>query len=146
MKLRREQKFIAWFGAALAIAVVAFFVGGALKPEEAPNYLFNLDAPAYQADLGAIAAKSKGGFTGFGDLEGGADRTVLGGRVVEVTTTSLTLETLQGSQTTLRLGATSRLTRLETGSRALIRPGATVIVKRGEQPGEAVAVLVLSQP
>ena len=146
MKLRREQKFIAWLVAAAVIAVAAFLVGGALKPEEPPHYLFDVDAPAYQIDLGAIAAKSKGGFTGFGELEGGSDRTVLGGRVVEVSATSLTLETQQGSKTTLRLGATSKLTRLETGSRALIRPGATVIVKRGEQPGEAAAVLVLSAP
>jgi hypothetical protein len=146
MKLRREHKFFAWIAAALIIAIVAFFAGGALKPEEAPYYLFNLEAPAYQTDLGAIAARSKAGFTGFGELAGGEDHTVLGGRVVEVSATSLTLETQQGSRTTLRLGANSKLTRLETGSRALIRPGATVIVKRGEQPGDAAAVLVVAQP
>lgn len=146
MKLRREQKFIAWGVAAVAIAIVAFVVGGALKPEEPPHYLFDVDAAAYQADIEAIAATSKGGFTGFGELTGGNDRTVLGGRVVEVGPTSLTLETQQGSRTTLRLGPNSRLARLETGARTAIRPGATVILKRGEQPDEAVAVLVVAQP
>jgi hypothetical protein len=146
MKLRREQKFIAWAVAAVVIAVAAFIAGGSLKPEEPPHYLFDVEAPAYQADLGAIAARSQAGFTGFGELAGGDDRTVVGGRVIEANATSLTLETQQGSRTTLRLGAASKLARLESGTRTLIRPGATVIVKRGEQADEAEAVLVVSQP
>jgi hypothetical protein len=146
MTLRREQKFIAWIAAAIAIAVTAFLVGGALKPEEPPHYLFDMEAPAYQTDLAAIAAKSQAGFTGFGELAGGSDRTVLGGRVVEVSATALTLETQQGSATTLRLGPTSKVTRLETGSKASLKPGATVIVRRGEQSGDAAAVLVVSTP
>jgi hypothetical protein len=146
MKLRREQKFAAWTIAAVVLAVAAFIAGGAFKPEEPQHYLFDVEAPAYQTDLGAIAARSQAGFTGFGELTGGDDRTVVGGRVVEVSATSLTLETQQGSRTTLRLGATSRLARLDSGTRALIRPGATVIVKRGEQADEAEAVLVVSQP
>jgi hypothetical protein len=146
MRLRREQKFVAWAAAAAVIAVAAFLAGGALKPEEPRHYLFDLDAPAYKADVKAIAATSQGGFTGFGDTDNGNDRTVLGGRVVEVTATALTLETVQGSRTTLRLGPTSALSRLETGSSALIRPGATVLVKRAANPTDASAVLVLSQP
>ena len=146
MKLRREQKFAAWAAAAVAIAAGAFLGGGALKPAEPPHYLFDVEAPAYQTDLAAIAARSEGGFTGFGDLEGGNDRTVLGGRVVEVSPGSLVLETQQGARTSLRLGPTSRLFRLEAGSRATLRPGATVIVKRGVQPEEAAAVLVVSEP
>jgi hypothetical protein len=121
-------------------------VGGALKPEEPPHYLFDVDAPAFQTDLASIAATSQGGFTGFGELAGGDDRTVLGGRVVEVSATSLTLETPQGSKTALRLGANSKLWRLDTGSSASIKPGATVIVKRGDAADDAAAVLVVSQP
>jgi hypothetical protein len=146
MKLRREHKFIAWGAAAVVIAVAAFFVGGALKPEEPPHYLFDVDAPAFQTDLASIAATSQGGFTGFGELAGGDDRTVLGGRVVEVSATSLTLETSQGSRTTLRLGATSKLWRLDTGSSSSIKPGATVVVKRGDAADDAAAVMVVSQP
>lgn len=146
MRLTRGQKFLAWFVAAIGITVAAFVIGGSLKPVADPHYLFDLDAPAYQADLRTIAATSQGGFTGFGDSGGGDDRTVLGGRVVEVSAASLTLETPTGVRTTLRLGATSRLSRLETASRDQLQPGATVIVVRGEQDGEATAVLVVSQP
>ena len=146
MKLRREQKFIAWGVAAVAIAVAAFLMGGALKPEEPPHYLFDVEAPAFQTDLASIAATSQGGFTGFGELAGGDDRTVLGGRVVEVSPASLTLETQQGSRTTLRLGANSKLWRLDAGSSSSIKPGATVIVKRGAAQDDAAAVLVVSQP
>jgi hypothetical protein len=146
MKLRREQKFIAWGVAAITIAVAAFFVGGALKPEEPPHYLFGVDAPAFQADVESIGATSKGGFTGFGELAGGDDRTVLGGRVVEVSATSLTLETQQGSRTTLRLGANSKLWRLDAVASSSIKAGATVIVRRGTATDEAAAVLVVSQP
>lgn len=146
MKLRREAKFVAWIVAALVSAIAAFVVGGALKPEEAPHYVFDVSAPAYQADLGAIAARSPGGFTGFGELAGGDDRTVIGGRVVELTSSQLIIETQQGAQTTLRLGVNPKLTRLAAGSRQLLKPGATVIVRRGEQQNEAAAVLVLSAP
>ncbi|HEY7467358.1 MAG TPA: hypothetical protein VIB47_11770 [Dehalococcoidia bacterium] len=146
MKLRREQKFIAWGVAAVAIGVAAFLVGGALKPEEPPHYLFDVEAPAFQTDLASIAATSQGGFTGFGELAGGDDRTVLGGRVVEVSATSLTLETQQGSRTTLRLAANSKLWRLDAGSISSIKPGATVIVKRGAAQDDAAAVLVVSKP
>jgi hypothetical protein len=146
MKLRREQKFVAWAVAAVAIAVLAFFAGGALKPAEPPHYLFDVDAPAFQADVQSIGATSQGGFTGFGELAGGDDRTVLGGRVVEASATSLTLETQQGSRTTLRLGPNSKLWRLDSASTSSIKPGATIIVKRGAAEGEAAAVLVVLQP
>jgi len=146
MKLRREVKFFGWVAAALVIALAAFFVGGALRPEAAPHYVFDVSAPAYEANLGAIAARSPGGFTGFGELAGGDDRTVIGGRVVEVSSSLLTIETQQGARTTLRLGANPKLTRLEAGSRQLLKPGATVIVRRGDQQDEAAAVLVLSAP
>ena len=146
MKLRREQKFIAWGVAAIAIAVAAFFVGGELKPAEPPHYMFDVDAPAFQADVDSIGATSQGGFTGFGELAGGDDRTVLGGRVVEVSAASLTLETQQGSRTTLRLGANSKLWRLDAVASSSIKAGATVIVRRGTATDEAAAVLVVSQP
>jgi hypothetical protein len=145
MRIRREHKFLAWGAAAIAMAAAAFVIGGELKPADPPHYLFDVEAPAFQADVGAIAATSQGGFTGFGELDGASDRTVVGGRVVEVSPTSLTLETPEGSRTTLRLGANSKLSKLDAGARAQIRPGANVLVKQGEQEGEAEAVLVLSQ-
>jgi hypothetical protein len=146
MRLTRETKFFAWVGAAIGVAVIAFFTGGQLKPKEQPHYTFDLSAPAYQADLGSIAATSQGGFTGFADLTSGSERTVLGGRVIEFSSTSLILETPSGVQISLRLGDGSRLSRLEPGSRDLLRAGVPVIVRLGDQPDQAAAVLVLAAP
>jgi hypothetical protein len=146
MRLTREVKFGLWSVAAVVIAIAAFFIGGWLKPEEPPYYLFDVDAPAYGADLGSLAAKSPGGFTGFQDLIPGGSRTVLGGRIVDLTDTTMTLETPSGSQTEMRLGESPALTRLEPGSREMLVPGAEVILKLGETEGEAAAVLVVSLP
>ncbi len=57
---------------------------------------------------------------------------MLGGRVVELTAESMTLETPGGAQTQLRLGDTPRLARLESGGRELLQPGVAVMVKLGE--------------
>jgi hypothetical protein len=146
MRLTRGVKFGLWSATAVAVAIVAFLVGGMLKPEEPPYYVFALDAPAYSGDLDALAAKSPGGFTGFEDLIPGGSRTVLGGRVVELTAESMTLETPGGAQTQLRLGDTPRLARLESGGRELLQPGVAVMVKLGETEGIAAAVLVVSPP
>jgi hypothetical protein len=144
MRLTREIKFGLWAAAAVGVAVVAFLVGGMLKPEEAPYYVFDLDAPAYGSDLEALAAMSPGGFTGFEDLIPGGSRTVLGGRVVELNGEDLTLETPAGAQTQMRLLEAPQLTRLESGGRELLQPGVSVIVKLGETEGEAAAVLIVS--
>jgi hypothetical protein len=144
MRLTREIKFGLWAVVAVGVAVVAFLVGGMLKPEEAPYYVFDLDAPAYGSDLEALAAMSPGGFTGFEDLIPGGSRTVLGGRVVELSGEDLTLETPAGARTQMRLLETPQLTRLESGGRELLQPGASVIVKLGDTEGEAAAVLIVS--
>jgi hypothetical protein len=145
MKLTRTVKFAGWTAFAIVVAVLAFVGGRELKPDEDPYYIFETDAAAY-SEVGTIAAVSKGGFTGFGDLEGGDDRTVVAGRVVEVTPTSLVLESQNGSRTTLRLGPQPKLARLLPAARDLLRPGATVQVRKGDTDDEAAAVLVLAQP
>ncbi|HEU0075231.1 MAG TPA: hypothetical protein VFS30_14600 [Dehalococcoidia bacterium] len=144
MRLTREVKFGLWAVVAIGAALAAFLVGGMLKPEEPPYYVFDLDAPAYGSDLEALAAMSPGGFTGFEDLIPGGSRTVLGGRIVELSGEDMTLETPAGAKTQLRLLDTPRLTRLESGGRELLQAGVSVIVKLGETEGEAAAVLIVS--
>ena len=144
MRLTREVKFALWTMAAVAIAAGAFFVGGMLKPEGPPYYVFDLEAPAYGSDLDVLAAMSPGGFTGFGDLVSGGSRTVLGGRIVELTDEGMVLETPGGALTEMRLGDAPKLARLESGGRELLQPDATVIVRLGETEGVADAVLVVS--
>jgi hypothetical protein len=146
MRLTREVKFGIWGAAAVVIAIVAFFVGGALRPEEEPYFLFDVEAPAFGGDLESLAAMSPGGFTGFQDLIPGGSRTVLGGRIVDLSETTMTLETASGALTEMRLQDSPRLSRLEPGSRELLQPGADVIVKLSDVEGEAAAVLVLSLP
>jgi hypothetical protein len=146
MTLTRPVKFGLWMLIAVIVAVAAFVVGGMLKPEEPPHYIFDLDAPAYDVDLNTLGAMSPGGFTGFEDLIPGGSRTVLGGRIVELQGDDMTLETPAGSQTHLRLGETPHLTRLESGGRELLQPGVSVLVKLGDTEGVAAAVLVLSAP
>jgi hypothetical protein len=145
MRLTRTVKFAGWTALAIVVAVLAFVGGRELKPDEDPYYVFETDAAAY-SDVGAIAAVSKGGFTGFGDLEGGDNRTVVAGRVVEVTPTSLVLESPNGSRTDLRLGPQPKLARLLPAGRDLLRPGAAVQVRKGDAADEAAAVLVVAQP
>jgi len=146
MKLTREVKFGIWIASAVGIAVAAFFVGRELKPQEAAHYILDVSAPAYGADLDAIAAKSPGGFTGFGDIVPDGSRTVLAGRIVELTDEGITLEAPDGAQTTMRLGPEPKLARLESGGRDLLLPGASVLVKFGDSEDEAAAVLVISPP
>ena len=144
MRLTREVKFGLWTVTAVAIAAVAFFVGGMLKPEEEPYYVFDLEAPAYGSDLDVLAAMSPGGFTGFGDLVPGGSRTVLGGRIVELTDDGMVLETPGGALTEMRLGDAPKLARLESAGRELLQPGVTVIVRLRETEDIAAAVLVVS--
>lgn len=146
MTLNRELKFGLWVLAALGISVVAFFVGSILKPADPPAYVFDVSAPAYDGDVGGLAAMSPGGFTGFEDLISEGSRTVLGGQIVELTADGVTLESPGGSQTLLRLGDESKIERLESGARDLLQPGVEVMIAAGDTEGVAAAVLVLSTP
>jgi hypothetical protein len=146
MRLTRETKFVFWLMAAVAVAVVAFLAGGSFKGEKAPGYVFDTSAPAYGSDLEMLAAMSPGGFTGFEDLLPVGSRTVLGGHIVELTDESMTLETPAGTRTEMTLGEAPKLARLASGSLDLLQPGATVLVKLGETPDIAAAILVLSAP
>jgi hypothetical protein len=146
MKLTRETKFGLWMAAAVVIAAAAFVIGGSLKGEEPPPYVFDTEAPAFGSDLHRLAAMSPGGFTGFEDLIPGGSRTVIGGHIIELTADSMTLETPAGTRTEMQLGETPRLARLEAGGRDLLQPGASVLVKLGATPDIAAAVLVLSAP
>ena len=124
----RELKFGAWTIAAIIIAAASFFIGGALKPDEPPHYVFETDSDAYQP-ASAVPATTKGGFTGFGEIDGSAARTVLAGRVLEKTATGVVLETPGGQRTSLRFGETPGIARVEPATQTLLRPGITVAVR-----------------
>ena len=70
----------------------------------------------------------------------------LGGRIVDLTDAGMTLETPDGAETQMRLGPEPKLTRLESGGRDLLQPGASVLVKIGDTEADAAAVLVISPP
>jgi hypothetical protein len=142
---QRELKFGAWFIAAVAIAAGAFLVGGALKPAEPPHYVFETEAAAYE-EASKVPATTKGGFTGFGEVDGSNARTVLAGRVVEKTATGVVLETPGGQRTPLRFGATPGISRVEPATQALLRPGVSVAVRLDDSRDVVEAVLVLAQP
>ena len=145
MRLTRELKFGAWALAAVAIGAIAYYAGTALKPGEEPYYIFDTVAPAY-GDPSGIAATSPGGFTGFGETSGSRSRVVVGGRVVEQTADSITLEGVQGQRTSLRFGESPRVLRLDGGNADLLQAGARVAVRLNEAGDTVEAVLVLSQP
>ena len=146
MRRTREAKFLGWVALAVLIGGASFFIGSSLKPDEAPFFVFETAAPAHEVQP-ALAAVSPGGFTGFNDIDGGRARTVVAGRVVEVGPGSLTLEAAGGQRTLLRLRDQPRISRLESGSSELLRPGASVMVKLdSDDTGVATAVLVLSLP
>jgi len=141
----RELKFGAWAIAAVAIAAASFFSGGALKADEPPHYVFETESDAYQP-ASAIPATTKGGFTGFGEVDGSAARTVLAGRILEKTATGVVLETPGGQRTTLRFGETPGISRVEPATQSLLRPGVTVAVRLNDNGDTVEAVLVLAQP
>jgi hypothetical protein len=145
MTLSRQAKFGLWALAAVIIAAASYFAGSALKPGEAPYYVFDTDAPAYGAPA-AIAATSPGGFTGFGESDGSRSRVVISGRVTDLTETGLTLESSLGQRTTLTLGQSPRIYRLEPADAGLLRPGVSVAVRLNEAGDTVEGVLILSQP
>jgi hypothetical protein len=145
MKLSRGAKFGLWALAAVVIGTAAYFVGTSLKPAKEPFYVFETDAPAH-ADPSNVAATSPGGFTGFGDADGGRTRVVIAGRVVEKTGDALTLEGTLGQRTLVRVGDSPRISRLDGGTADLLQPGATVAVRLNAAGDTVEAVLVLSQP
>jgi hypothetical protein len=124
------------------LAAAAFLAGRALHPEAGAASAFDLDADAYEASS-ALAGLSKAGFSGF--TESGAEgRTVISGRVINVTAESITVEGRGGQRSTLRLSGQGQPRRLEAASRDAIRAGVTVIVRRDPGSGVAKAVLVIA--
>jgi hypothetical protein len=141
--MRPTPSTAAWLAAAIVIALGAFLVGRGLRSEPASVAALDLDAPSYTApDQGA--GRSRGGFTGFADAGGLDGRTVLTGRVSRVTSTELVIETATGTSN-VRLTSAQSLRRIEAGTAASIRAGATVAVVRNASD-EVVGVLVLSEP
>jgi hypothetical protein len=133
---------IIWLGVAALIAVAGFFAGRSLHSQSTTASAFELNTDAYQASS-TIAGLSKAGFSGF--TEGGAEgRTVVAGRVVAVTSDSITLEGQGGQRSTLRLAGGGTPGRLEASTLESIRPGVTVLVRRTPGSDEAAAFLVIA--
>jgi hypothetical protein len=146
MMARPEVKLAAWAIVAVLVGIGGFFAGGAIHGDEEPPFVFDTNAPAFDADFHALAVTSPGGFTGFEDLLAGGSRTVLGGRIVEISSTEMTLEGSTGAQTTLRLDGEPAIGLIESGGRELLLPGATVLVRLDETEQMAAAVLVVTEP
>jgi hypothetical protein len=143
---RREVKFGAWLAAAVAIAAVSYFVGSSLKPDEAPFYVYQTEAPAYEQPS-VFAGLSQAGFTGFGELENGDSRTVIAGHVVDITDKGVTLEAAGGQRVSLTFGKNPSVSKLNEGAASDIQPGAKVEVRLAEGTTDTVAaVLVEGQP
>ena len=145
MKLTRQSKFGLWMLAAVAIAAASYFAGSSLRPDEEPHYVFDIEAPAY-GEPSDIAATSPGGFTGYGETDGSSSRVVVGGRVVEMTEGSMTLEGTLGQQTSLEFGESPPILRLASGSAEMLRPGVSVAVRLNAAGDAIESVLVLSEP
>ena len=136
----------AWLAVAVAVSVIAFVVGQSLRQDQAATiYGYELDAATYDAAR-PLAATSRGGFTGFGDIPGFEGATIFGGRVVEITPASLTIESTSGARTSFRLAQTPMTSRLDTSSPSSIRPGMTVVLRQTPGSDTVSSVLIVAEP
>jgi hypothetical protein len=136
------QRYV-WLGAALVVAVAAFFGGRGLRPEERASFVFDTDQPAYD-QAAAVAALSEGGFSGFGEVPGLEGGTVLAGEVTNISADTLTLKPATGAEMTLRVSSGSPVRLIEPSTRAALRPGVTVVVRT--EGDSAEAVLIVAEP
>jgi hypothetical protein len=132
---------VAWVAASIALALLAFFAGRALHGQDTQAASFDLSGPAFETSDAAVGL-SKAGFSGF--TEAGDGRTVISGRIVSTTSDAITVESPSGQRSTLRLTGQAPLSRLEPSTRAALRPGVTVIVRRDGGIGRAA--LVVAEP
>jgi hypothetical protein len=144
MRLTRQTKFGLWAVAAIVLGAGAFFFGSALRPGAEPHYIYQTEAPAYDAPA-VLAATSPGGFTGFGETDGTNSRVVISGRVTDISDSQVTLEGPAG-QTTLRFADSPRIQRLDEGDVSALEPGARVALRLNGAGDRVESVLVLSQP
>jgi hypothetical protein len=143
MTLTRQSKFGLWVLAAVIIGAAAFFVGSSLRPGEEPHFIFDTGAPAYGEPSG-VAATSTGGFTGFGETDGSRSRVVFSGRIVEISGSSVTLESLHGQRTALQFAGSPPLFRIDAADSADLRPGSQVALRLNEAGDTVEGILVLS--
>ncbi|HLF71958.1 MAG TPA: hypothetical protein VI759_07395, partial [Dehalococcoidia bacterium] len=86
---------------------------------------------------------SLGGFSGFGPIADDKGYVVVSGRAVEISSTSLVLETLWGARTTVRLSAPPTVQRLDTAAPGDFKPGDKLLVRVAADGETAEAVLRL---
>ncbi len=142
----RNRKLALWIIAAVAVGAAGFLIGRDLRAAETPAFAFETDASSYEAPK-SLAGRSLGGFSGIDELSGNEGRVVLGGRVVEKTANSVTIETAWGATTTIRItGGQGPLRRLEAADRDALQRGATVLVRVGPGGQDAAGIFVLAPP
>ncbi|HXH20578.1 MAG TPA: hypothetical protein VNN10_01020 [Dehalococcoidia bacterium] len=138
-----SRGLVAWIAMAALVAALGVLAGRALRGSGGGTFDFDATAPAYSAaDL--PMARSRGGFTGFGET-GGLDGSVLvSGRVSAAGPDSITLETSTG-RNVIRLSGEQKL-RILRPHQGSIAPGTTVAVLKKPGTDEAQAVLLLLNP
>jgi hypothetical protein len=131
--------------AAVLLLAAGFIAGRGVRDDDEKSYAPDLTSPSYEP-APPVAGFSRGGFTGFGEVQGFEGRTILGGRIVAVNGASVTVETPGGTQATVRLDpARAPVLLMEGTTRAGLQPGMNVDVIRGEDGRESLSVLVLLQ-
>jgi len=139
-----NRTLIAWVGAGVAVAIVAFLVGRELRPRSSEASAFDLKAPAYESGKPA-AGYSKAGFTGFGETSGPDGRTVFTGRVVAIDAGSMTVDA-GGQRPTVRISSGTSVKRIEPAALSSLRPGASVLVRLTDNQDEAAGILITAEP
>ncbi len=137
-----NQRFAAWIVVAGALVVVCFFAGRALHPKPAAGYAFDQNAAAYNASLPA-AGLSRGGFSGFDTTKTGY--VLFSGRVMSVSTDTLTIQSSTGAQKTFQITADTRIARLEAIDEPLLNAG-DYIVMRLNADGNVTDMLLGAAP
>ena len=139
---RISPRLAAWGGLTIAVAIVAFLAGQQLRPQNPDDFVFDYGAAAYDAPDASVGL-SLGGFSGFGSVGDTNGYVVVSGKAVEVSSTSLVLETTWGARTTVRLTAAPSLQRIDAAAASDFRPGDRVMVRVAPDGETAEAILKL---
>jgi hypothetical protein len=135
-----RNRTLGWTAAGLIVVIAAFATGRALYPTAESSFAYETDAPAYEP-AASVEGRSRAGFAGVG-VSGAIDgQIVFAGRVVDIKSNALTLESVDGVPSVIGISAASPVRVIEAATTAALRPGASVLVQRDGD--DAVAVLVV---
>ena len=134
-----------WTIVALVAGVAGFLGGRALLPQEAAAHVFAAETPAYVGAPSAVGV-SLGGFSGFGETSHLEGKTVLTGRVLNVGSDGVAIETPWGTASIIVLRGDRPLRLIEAASLDDLQAGTTVVAQTGPGGSEAEGVLIVAQP